>query len=391
VSFIAIIGLDFYNTARDPSHADYVGGAGPDTGVGIYWIDGEGLLIEDCAIRFHSTNIILQGRSGFVLSDVTVRRNVIVDAYNAEGAHSQGIFVMRTANTLIEENLFDHNGWVGDDRDLANASGGATKFNHNMYIQGSAPGQNTNVTVQKNISANASSHGVQLRPGGILYDNLFINNPISAWTGYDQVQGQYTEATYNVIDGAADIDSSNPRGTAFYLAIEANGVTAEHNLVINNQTSSTNNFGTSICCCSGDLTSGQGKCAPGTCGSNVVASNNIYYNWDRGCPQDRVGNNPSPVYENNIYWDTASNCVPSGSNLDGETYSFPDATRNAGKYNQVVLGGINSVAEFLAATREQSKDNWRPSLTVTAVNNWIRAGFVSSPSAPRPDAPTLLP
>jgi hypothetical protein len=62
-----------------------------------------------------------------------------------------------------------------------------------------------------------------------------------------------------------------------------------------------------------------------------------------------------------------------------------------GKYNQVVLGGINSVAEFLAATREQSKDNWRPSLTVTAVNNWIRAGFVSSPSATLPVAPTLLP
>src|SRR5207247_2730040 len=95
-------------------------------------------------------------------------------AYDNGVGHSQGLYVSEVNGLLIEGNLFDHNGW-----NEQNGSG-QTIFNHNVYMSG----QNWNIVARKNISARASSHGMQARSGGKVEDNVFLANPISLSFGY---------------------------------------------------------------------------------------------------------------------------------------------------------------------------------------------------------------
>jgi hypothetical protein len=63
-----------------------------------------------------------------------IRRCLFLDNYCAT-AHSQGLYTNEISLTL-EENIFDHNGWLirqiesGNEQD----SGQATMFNHNTYF-----------------------------------------------------------------------------------------------------------------------------------------------------------------------------------------------------------------------------------------------------------------
>ena len=52
--------------------------------------------------------------------------------------------------------------------------------NHNIYI--ARPGSDS--VVRFNYIARASSHGIHLRNGGHLHDNLFVSNPINWQYGY---------------------------------------------------------------------------------------------------------------------------------------------------------------------------------------------------------------
>jgi len=68
----------------------------------------------------------------------------------------------------ITDNIFDHDGWNADV-----PGAGATIFNHDCYLHSS----NTNCIVTGNTFSNAGSFGLQARAGGIVDNNLFINNP----------------------------------------------------------------------------------------------------------------------------------------------------------------------------------------------------------------------
>ncbi len=101
----------------------------------------------------------------------------------------------------IEGNLFDHNGWNAQ---IAAAS--PTIFNHNMYLQYT----DLNVNVIGNISAEASSHGLQVRTGGVIEGNLFIDDPIAMLIGNTSgYAGNPTVVSGNVILNGVDM-ATNP-------------------------------------------------------------------------------------------------------------------------------------------------------------------------------------
>src|SRR5690606_12921499 len=107
--------------------------------------------------------------------DIKVRRNTIADSYNLT-SHSQGLYASGATRLLIEENVFDHNGWH------ASVPGAEpTMFNHNCYLN--AGDGMIDLHVRGNIFANASSFGLtassniaygQIRP--LIEENLFLRN-----------------------------------------------------------------------------------------------------------------------------------------------------------------------------------------------------------------------
>lgn len=180
-----------------------------NVGIALSWF-----YLEDC--EFAGTNPNLQPSNVTSLSPVTtsffVRRNVVYDS-GAVANKNQGIFLSDSFSTgskvLVEENLFDHSGWRQFDPDCtpaqfmpAKCGGVASPQLENFYGSPNNQAQNSYdhedccfLTYQRNITTNAGGAGVQVRSGGILYNNLSYRND-TAGTGGGIVWPN--TATYNV-------------------------------------------------------------------------------------------------------------------------------------------------------------------------------------------------
>lgn len=172
---------------------------------GIRWLrESEDILFEDLYVSGFRNNFAIQKASGVdAVKDIRLNGCVIVDSWSIT-AHSQGIYASGLDGLLIENSVIASNGF--------NADRGAspTVFSHNIYIQNS----NQNVTVRNNIIADASSHGVQLRPGGVVEGNLFISNPLSVLIGggsYPNDGGITGSVRRNLIMYGRGIDETTPR------------------------------------------------------------------------------------------------------------------------------------------------------------------------------------
>ena len=111
-SSIAIVGINLYATNRDPESDEFSGWGTNQTGSGILVyakVDtiSKAILIEDNIINFFQNGIVLTGEAKF--EDIEVRRNFILNSYS-EISHSQGFYSINSS-ILLEDNLFDHNGW----------------------------------------------------------------------------------------------------------------------------------------------------------------------------------------------------------------------------------------------------------------------------------------
>lgn len=163
ISYTAFVGLHIEPLNR----ADDQGGSGVRL-----LASSHDILFEDLYVSGFAGNFILQEFSGSTISDIRLNGCIIVDAWS-NSTHSQGLYAEGLDGLTIENCVFDHNGF----NEGRNAE--PTIFNHNLYIQNGTE----NVVVRGNIISNASSHGVQLRPGGIIEDNLFISNPLAILLG----------------------------------------------------------------------------------------------------------------------------------------------------------------------------------------------------------------
>lgn len=329
--FLAIVGLEFYAYTRDPNSPDFdastVGAEhnGLNFLVPVTWF-----LIEDCKFSFYRDQSIqaVNGRSLYV----TFRRNVIANSYSTN-SHSQGLFVSGIDHLLIEENVFDHNGW-----NPSVPGANPTVFNHNVYIhQG-----NGQATIRGNIFANASSHGVQARPGGVIIDNFYVRNAISLLVGSAQNStiNKPSIVKDNVFMEGKDIAADLPRGMGVDLGPKAGTVEVTSNIFAHNVSSKP--YGSAI------------FISPQLSGNRIV--NNIIYDWGQG----------PAILDKGVDNTTSPNAI----NLR----DYPNPTRTVETYN-ASLGGASNLTAFLDEARKQSKDNWRPQYTAAAINKYVRAGF----------------
>jgi hypothetical protein len=327
-NYIAVIGIEFYSYKTDPDSPDYSALAIPSPAIvglnGNPW-----MLVEDCKFSFFSLAGGWNAVGAVNAGTIIYRRNVIHHNYDTDGSHSQGMYCNAINNLIIEENVLDHNGWnetVGTAPDI---------FKHNLYldVNGSIP-----VTLRGNILARACANGMQQRPGGTCYDNLFLNNPVAGF-----VANTASTMTYNVVLQGTDIQSSpvSVRGWGLQINTAADNSTCRHNIVAHQESSSPGAFAYSI--------------ASGVIGASIT--DNIAYGWQAGA---------------STIQDLGTGSTVSNNAIDAAGYLDPN--RSVSTYN-ASLGGTASLAAFLTECRLQSKDNWRPAYTANAVNNYIRVGF----------------
>ncbi|MEM9252023.1 MAG: right-handed parallel beta-helix repeat-containing protein [Planctomycetota bacterium] len=206
-----------------------------------------GLTLDGVVTTGFSVGVQLQGRENEHIKDVVVRNSIVEHAFvdkNVASGHSSGFYTSNVEGLLIEDSVFDHNGWNAD---IDGA--GPTKFNHNLYIQSDTE----DVVFRNNIVTRASAAGLQMRPGGVVEGNVFVANSDAFYlsSGQEDADGR---AIGNVVLHGSDkdiqgaiswgIDMKNNEG---YLAIDnlvahgpdgagaalvgLTGVTAEGNVV----------------------------------------------------------------------------------------------------------------------------------------------------------------
>lgn len=397
VDNLAVTSIHFWAAARDPDSGEYTGTSG---GNGMEWVHpGRNILVEDCMFDSFRVGVMLTG-VGAGIHNFQLRGSVVVDSYNTSG-HSQGIYVTNVKGLLVEGCVFDHNGWNNQ------VSGGhPTIYNHNMYIDDvSNWGTTEGVIIRDNIIANAASHGVQLRPGGVIANNLFVGNSLGCFVGLAP-----SAIRNNVMIEPKDISPSLPRGYGIDV-LQCDYAVVENNVVAHK--ASGVGTGPAI-----RVTTSNDMSVPSY---NVAVRNNVVFNWNGTMFQTTTDQFNEVIVEGNDFqsWnypsqvisvqslvsapsnlDFASNAYDTarsssswfeirddGSfNFDGWTQASGDQSSAAGRVSyqdpfrslasyHAAWGRPASTASFLAEARKQAKGDWRTVYYPRNVNRYIRWGL----------------
>jgi hypothetical protein len=402
---IFFVGLDLYSYKRDPSSADY--DESVTSNRGVRWVGGgNDILMEDCCFRFFSGGLVVQKYTGPQLTDFKLRRCIITDSYSTN-SHSQGFYASEIDGLLVEECIFDHNGWlVQGTGDNSQEGGAATMFNHNTYF-----GECNDVVMRGNMFLRASSMGNKMRsdePGGsigILFDNnLYVEGEIGIGIGGNTEEHSRFRNVVIRNNVMLHIGRSNPtsRNFGWYLDISDNNNCVVSNNCFAHQPWYTNTYAVNI----------NGESA-----ANILVSNNIIYDiryqalrvnvntaweniqiFENSIQDDTLG--PLMVYqsgnfENVTYYDNTYYTGESSNfaRVDGEYMTYDEwisASGETGSTNEEIsfldpnrtvesfyssIGGDGSFEGFIDHARLQSKANWNPAFTASAVNDYIREGF----------------
>ncbi|HEX2839539.1 MAG TPA: fibronectin type III domain-containing protein [Phycisphaerales bacterium] len=402
-----IMGIGFQANTKVPNTPDFNPTVGGNKGVS-YYSSGGNILLEDLKIEYYGVNIDFTAASvTSPLRNIVVRRCVVVDAYST-GSHSQGMYTEAVDGMLVDECVFDHNGWHATVPEAE-----STIFNHNFYLNKTGK----NLTVRNTITARGAATGIQMR-GNPMHsiNNLSLANPLGITMGHGSIPypTEFSSGSmmYNVVLDSADIGlgvanglQMQPRGFGLTWGRSKN-VTAVGNIVAHN-------------------TSAHGD-EPGLAtddqNDNVLAEDNIVYNW-RGANgtgvafRVQVAQPSNALHRDNVFMQpNGGRCVlsgvatPGGQWSDNAYYStdpstngwfrhltnaltpaewatrtgdstaqmsqvsFPEPGRTIGTY-MASLGFEPTLEAFLTEARKQSRTNWRPEFTAQAVNQYIREGF----------------
>jgi hypothetical protein len=356
VSHVAIVGLHFTPHRRTAS----------DVPLGICFIgQGNDLLFEGNLVAGYANNMNFDGYDR-TLSNVTLRRNVIVDAW-ATTTFSQGIYAHKINGMVIAENVLDHNGWSST---IAGAP--ATVFNHTMYLKQNVTG----LEVIGNVVCRGSADGIQIRGSGIARGNVAIANPIGITLGHVETppNTMVAIADSNVVFDSGNI-SGQPRGFAF-MACNLSEARFVNNFVIGN-------------------TSGAGPMAKSWIIEQsqqgvrrLVLENNIIDGW--GGPIELQGSStilPEIVLRNNSFVDRSGGATII-DHCDSSTMASVRSERNQFWTSAPATGWFKATGVPLGFTdwKRQTRDTGSTALVAPAAALPTLEGFARSrrlPSATR--------
>lgn len=348
INGLVIQGLHIYGATRDPGSPKYVDRKAEADGINIRTNGSEGryvkgLVIEDCKISHFDANIKIvddwarkQGIGVPGRIDAKIRRNIIRYASGAD-SHSIGIYLEGTRDTVVEQNLIDHNGWAQTD-----GVEHRNKRSHNIYAQQF----NGPITIRHNILSRGAAHGLQLRAGGDIEQNLFVRNALAFWTAVND-----SKANYNVI---MESDDMNPDVPEDRRGVGIEGWNMKNYEVIGNVVARR----------AGSLQ------RPGidVSADNLTVKNNIVYKWS----DNRVGE-----FGESINYGSANPTV--SGNLaqelfNGQNPPYVDPERSVGSYAKT-LGMEPKLETFLDAAASRPRGQWIDELDPASVCRYIRNGF----------------
>lgn len=133
------------------------------------------------------------------------------DVWNASNNRTSGMYLAGVDGGLIRNNVFDRNGWAeGYDYNMSlDSPMPPSMYNHNLYVQHSS----LDITVRDNVFMRGASFGAQVRPGGVIEGNTFIDNnaAVNFFSGFN-----YTLLLDNVITSAGYKQVSDYQGALSY-------------------------------------------------------------------------------------------------------------------------------------------------------------------------------
>lgn len=201
-------------------HPMYMGAWGegerPEITSNVLHQDVTNLVVQD--IHFSGTimmltsdNVLLdnvqvtEGGSAFMASSgITIRNSEFIDNYPTEPGgddwhphvdRAAGTYMNTTDGVLWEGNLFDHNGF-GPGWETGDGAA-PSMFSHNIYLDADM----SDVTLRDTISMRGASFGAQVRSGGFIEDNLFVDNNAGLATVGGDYEGAGPVGQYSLIQG----------------------------------------------------------------------------------------------------------------------------------------------------------------------------------------------
>ncbi|QDU89339.1 hypothetical protein Pla175_27280 [Pirellulimonas nuda] len=416
--YIAIIGL--HMEPNDREHNDF----------GKYGlrfaVEGNGnFLVEDNYIGGFAYNLsfVIPATDVDAWGGLVIRRNVIADAWSAT-SHSQGLFISRAQSVLLEENVFDHNGWH---KDYATGSGIVTEaeptiFNHNVYISE----RTRDITIRGNIFSRGSSMGTKMDVDAgthTIENNLYVGNGMIAQFGEgsddlsEEVDGNIFYISNNVmVEGTA---RAQPNGLGAVFQNIVGGYFQDNFIGQRGTEGGDGGYALAFL----DLTDGRGI-------NNFAIDSNIIHDWraptrlddpearakdGRDDTQHSVSGN---TFSNNMLIEDSSSASPlletdwtstdeatygsntyyrSGATSDAllttdssgvstgdwqatyepdavfEKPSFVDPARTTVSYAATL--GLTSFDALANQWKLQSRETWNANLKAAAINEYIRSGF----------------
>lgn len=168
---------------------------------GVSVLAGENILLDGLTLSKGDT--VLKGIDGLTLQYsqiIDVARDDPIregDIWQASNNRISGVYLAGVEGGLLRENLFDRNGWAeGYDYHLSTSKPmPPSLYNHSLYVQSG----NNDITILDNIFLRGASFGAQMRSGGVIEGNTFIDNnaAVNFFSGYN-----YTLMLDNLVTSA---------------------------------------------------------------------------------------------------------------------------------------------------------------------------------------------
>lgn len=410
---LAMVGLKFSANGRDPSSPDF---KSTDGAYGFQLVGpSSNILVEDTSFDHYLNAATVQGFNGY-MTNIKFRRDQFLDSYDGTGYKAIGLYASQTDGLVIEESVFDHNGW---NEEISTAT--ASIYSHNIYLWQTTK----NSVVRNNIIAEAGSHGLQARGGGIIEGNLFLKNPIGALLGNGSevtaggVSGKivgnvFTEdrdtngATRGwaievgntkagggtVISDNIMTDDSQNKYAAIQLQVDTTASNSSTGVGINDLTIERNivyQWYQALSIASGFKIGGTGATGlndltvtdndfQSTSSQKIIHQAQAYNSAEEDFSGNRYYNAQSSTgwfYLNNAKTSLATWQSKVEPDAVSQKMDYADPDRTVATYN-ASIGGSKSEAAFLSAIRNNDKSGYDADLTAAAVVSYIRAGFTGA-------------
>lgn len=178
------------------------------------------------------SGIVIQNIAGDGGVDyLAIRRSSVIGRWRPDNiGYKQGIYIDDSINLLIEQCIFDENGWEN--------GGGESSEDikaHNTYIMLGRTG-NENHIFRYNISTRGRASGIQAGSGGLIYGNLSVQDGIGITIAREDAwwpDGFGGLVKYNVVLHGRDVNSFDRRGFGISISNIYN-MTIEENIIAGN-------------------------------------------------------------------------------------------------------------------------------------------------------------